>query len=141
MKTSILKIRPRYAETDQMGIIHHSNYLIYMEQARLEWLNALGFSYQRMEDEGVLLPVYQIDIKYKNPIKFGDEITVKTTLRTIPTTRVVFDYEITKKDGFLCATAVLTLVFTDAKSFRPRKPIPEFLDHCEKLFLNEPAVE
>ncbi|KQC33222.1 thioesterase [Nonlabens sp. YIK11] len=134
MKNSIIDIVPRYAETDQMGIVHHSNYLIYMEQARLDWLDALGFSYQKMEDSGVLLPVYQIDIKYKNPIKFGDEISVKTTLKNLPTTRVVFEYEITKKDGSVCATAELTLVFTDAKTFRPRKPIPEFLEKCKTLF-------
>ncbi|WP_041496391.1 acyl-CoA thioesterase [Nonlabens marinus] len=134
MKTSNVKIQTRYSETDQMGIIHHANYLIYMEQARLEWLNALGFSYQKMEENGVLLPVYQIDIKYKNPIKFGDEITIKTTLKNPPTTRVVFEYEISKNDGNICATAELTLVFTDASTFRPRKPIPEFLERCQELF-------
>ncbi len=134
MKTSTIQIQPRYSETDQMGVIHHANYLIYMEQARLEWLSALGFSYQKMEESGVLLPVYQIDIKYKNPIKFGDAITIKTTLKNPPTTRVVFDYEIIKNDHQICATAELTLVFTDATTFRPRKPIPEFLESCEKLF-------
>jgi acyl-CoA thioester hydrolase len=134
MKTSIINIQPRYSETDQMGIVHHANYLIYMEQARLEWLNTLGFSYQKMEDSGVLLPVYQIDIKYKNPIKFGDEISVKTTLKNIPTTRVVFEYEISKNGDQICAVAELTLVFTDAATFRPRKPIPEFLETCQKFF-------
>jgi acyl-CoA thioester hydrolase len=119
-----------------MGIVHHANYLIYMEQARLEWLKGLGFSYQKMEESGVLLPVYQIDIKYKNPIRFGDEITVKTTLKNLPTTRVVFEYEILNNDHQICAVAQLTLVFTDATTFRPRKPIPAFLDRCEKLFAN-----
>ncbi len=134
MKSSIIQIKPRYCETDQMGVIHHANYLIYLEQGRLDWLNALGFSYDKMENDGVLLPVYQIDIKYRNPIKFGDEITVKTMLKNIPTTRVVFDYEITNSSGAICATAQLTLVFTDATTFRPRKPIPEFLESCKKLF-------
>lgn len=136
MKTSTITIHPRYSETDQMGIVHHANYLIYMEQARLEWLKGLGFSYQKMEESGVLLPVYQIDIKYKNPIRFGDEITVKTTLKNLPTTRVVFEYEILNNDHQICAVAQLTLVFTDATTFRPRKPIPAFLDRCEKLFAN-----
>lgn len=136
MKTSTLIIHPRYAETDQMGIVHHSNYLIYMEQARLEWLNALGFSYQKMEESGVLLPVYQIDITYKNPIKFGDEISLKTTLKKLPTTKVIFDYEILKNETEICALAQLTLVFTDALTFRPRKPIPEFLEACQKLFVD-----
>ncbi len=137
MKSSIVKIKPRYSETDQMGVVHHANYLLYMEIGRLEWLSSLGFSYENMEADGVLLPVYQIDIKYKNPIKFGDDITVKTTLKNIPTTRVVFDYEITNSNNEICATALLTLVFTDASTFRPRKPIPEFLLACKKLFTDQ----
>ncbi len=134
MKNIVVKILPRYCETDQMGIIHHSNYLIYMEQARLEWLNTLGFSYQKMEENGVLLPVHKIDITYKKPIKFDDEIHVAISLKSIPTTRVVFDYEITNKKGEICALCELTLVFTDAKNFRPRKPLVDFLNRCEELF-------
>ena len=134
MNSIEVKITPRYSETDQMGIIHHANYLIYLEQARLEWLNNLGFSYNKMEQDGVLLPVYNIDIKYIKPIKFGDEISVRISLKKIPTTRVIFSYEITNQNGDLCSTCDLTLVFTDAQKFRPRKPIPEFLEACEKLF-------
>jgi acyl-CoA thioester hydrolase len=124
MSPVTINIIPRYSETDQMGIIHHANYLIYLEEARLEWLNQLGFSYMKMEEEGVLLPVYNIDIKYKNPIKFGDEICVRVFLQSMPTTRVVFDYEIVNQDNQICAVCELTLVFTDAQTFRPRKPIP-----------------
>lgn len=129
-----VNIIPRYSETDQMGIIHHANYLIYLEQARLEWLSQLGFSYVKMEEKGVLLPVYHIDIKYHKPIKFGDEITVKISLKSLPTTRVVFDYEIVNQMNQICAVCELTLVFTDAQTFRPRKPIPEFLEACKNIF-------
>lgn len=134
MKTILTKIKTRYVESDQMGVIHHSNYLIYMEQARLDWLDALGFSYAKMEEEKVLLPVYQIDIRYKKPIKFGEEIVVETTLKKVPTTKVEFAYKITDQSGEICATADLTLVFTDGTSFRPRRPLPDFLAACEKLF-------
>ncbi|PQJ30518.1 thioesterase [Nonlabens arenilitoris] len=134
MKSTLTKITTRYVETDQMGIIHHSNYLIYMEQARLDWLDHLGFSYRLMEEKKVLLPVYQIDIKYKNPMKFGDQITIKTTLKSLPTTRVEFEYEIVNQDGVICATADLTLVFTNATNFRPMKPLPDFLKACQSLF-------
>ncbi len=134
MNTITINIMPRYSETDQMGIIHHANYLIYLEQARLEWLRQLGFSYVEMEESGVLLPVYSVDMKYKNPIKFGEEISVKIRLKSLPTTRVVFEYEIVNNSGVVCAVCDLTLVFTDAKTFRPRKPIPEFLKACEQLF-------
>ncbi|WOI24163.1 acyl-CoA thioesterase [Nonlabens ulvanivorans] len=134
MKSTLTKITTRYAESDQMGIIHHSNYLIYMEQARLDWLDTLGFSYKLMEENKVLLPVYQIDIKYKSPMKFGEEITVKTTLKKPPTTRVEFEYEIVNQHGVICATADLTLVFTNAANFRPMKPLSDFLEACNLLF-------
>jgi acyl-CoA thioester hydrolase len=134
MKEFVIKIPTRYSETDQMGIIHHSNYLIYMEQGRLAWLNELGFSYSVMEAQGVLLPVYHIDIKYKRPLKFGDEVVVRTTLSELPTTRVVFNYEISNNRGDLCAVAHLVLVFTDATSFKPIKPIPDFLEKCKSFF-------
>lgn len=137
MRTTLTNIKTRYVESDQMGVIHHSNYLIYMEQARLDWLDALGFSYAKMEAKKVLLPVYQIDIKYKKPMKFGDVITVKTTLKYIPTTRVLFEYEIANIKGDICATADLTLVFTSADNFRPIKPLPDFLKACEKLFVQD----
>lgn len=137
MKTTLTKIKTRYVESDQMGVIHHSNYLIYMEQARLDWLDALGFSYSKMEENNVMLPVYKIDIRYKNPMKFGEEITVKTTLKNVPTTRVEFEYEIVNQEGKMCATANLTLVFTNGSSFRPTKPLPDFLKACEKLFVDK----
>lgn len=129
-----IKFSTRYSETDQMGIIHHANYLIYMEQGRLSWLKQLGFSYEVMESEGVLLPVYQIDINYKRPLRFGDEITVRTQLKKLPTTRVIFDYEMLNQNGQLCATASIVLVFTNANTFRPIKPLPDFLKKCQELF-------
>lgn len=132
-----ISITPRYAETDQMGIIHHSNYLIYLEQARLVWLEQLGFSYIKMEASGVLLPVYNIDITYKKPIRLGDQITVSVKLQSIPTTRVIFDYEIVNQHNEICSICQLTLVFTDAQTFRPRRPIPEFLQTCKALFNDE----
>ncbi len=134
MRENIVKIQTRYCETDQMGIIHHANYLIYMEQGRVSWLNELGFSYKEMEDSGVLLPVYHIDIKYKKSAQFGDDLTVVTSLRKVPTTKVEFDYKIQNSKGEICATAYLVLVFTDAKTFRPMRPLKDFLEKCKDLF-------
>jgi len=130
----IININPRYSETDQMGIIHHANYLIYLEQARLEWLEQLGFSYVKMEKDGILLPVYNIDITYKKPIRLGDKISVRIKLKSLPTTKVVFDYEIVNQRDQICTICELTLVFTNAKSFRPIKPTAEFLSACQQLF-------
>lgn len=127
------QIKTRYVESDQMGIIHHSNYMVYLELARLEWLEKLGFSYVVMEQENVLLPVYKIDITYKKPIKFNQEIVVKTMLKKVPTTRVEFFYEIIDQKGDICATCDLTLVFTNADTFRPMKPSPDFVDACKRF--------
>lgn len=134
MKENTIYINPRYVETDQMGIIHHSNYLIYMEQGRLNWLEKLGFSYVEMEKAGVLLPVYHIDIKYKKPMYLSSKIKVVTRLKKVPSTRVEFEYEIMDENDVVCATANLVLVFTNAKTFRPMKPLPDFLEQCKTLF-------
>lgn len=133
MKKTLTKITTRYAETDQMGVIHHANYLIYLEQARLDWLNDLGFSYAKMEENGVLLPVYNIDINYKKPIKFSQNILVTCKLNQPPTTRVVLGYEIMDETFQICATAQITLVFTDAATFRPIKPLTAFVKACEQF--------
>lgn len=134
MKKNLTIINPRYSETDQMGIIHHANYLIYMEQARIEWLDALGFSYVKMEEDGVLLPVYNINITYKKPIKFGSSLTVFCELKKIPSTRVEFVYKLIDSNQNLCCEASVILVFTDAQTFRPRRPLVDFVKACEKLF-------
>ncbi|MGB5983268.1 MAG: thioesterase family protein [Nonlabens sp.] len=134
MKENTIYINPRYVETDQMGVIHHSNYLIYMEQGRLNWLEKIGFSYVEMEKAGVLLPVYHIDIKYKKPMYLSSKIKVVTRLKKLPSTRVEFEYEIMDEYDVVCATAIVVLVFTNAKTFRPMKPLHDFLEKCKKLF-------
>lgn len=134
MKKTLTKITTRYAETDQMGVIHHANYLIYLEQARMEWLNALGFSYVEMEKNGVMLPVFNIQIDYKKPLFVAQEITVTCKLLQPPSTRVIFDYEVINNENQLCAQAQITLVFTDAKTFRPRKPLVDFVEACKNHF-------
>lgn len=134
MRETSVKIIPRYAETDQMGVIHHANYLIYMEQGRMGWLDALNFSYVDMEKAGVLLPVYHIDIKYRKPLTLNSEVEVLTRLKKVPSTKVEFEYKIMDETGALCATADLILVFTNAKTFRPMKPLPDFVSKCKELF-------
>lgn len=134
MKKTLTKITTRYAETDQMGVVHHANYLIYLEQARMEWLNTLGFSYVEMEKNGVMLPVFNIQIDYKKPLFVAQEITVTCKLLKPPSTRVIFEYEVINNESQLCAQAQITLVFTDAKTFRPRKPLVDFVEACKNHF-------
>jgi len=128
MKTDNIDIRVRYAETDQMGVVHHGNYALYLELARIEWLRKLGISYKKMEEEGVALPVVSLSINYKKPIKYDDIITVKTMLKNEPSVKVEFNYEILDESGHLLSTANVVLVFVDFKTNRPIKPPKYFLE-------------
>ncbi len=114
-------LRVRYAETDQMGVVHHANYAKYLELARIHWLEELGVSYKGMEAQGVMLPVVAMEFKFKISAYFDDKLTIKTMLRKIPTVRIVFDFEIYNSEKELLTTATTTLVFMDSKT---RKPIP-----------------
>ena len=128
MKTSNSFVKVRYAETDQMGVVYHGNYAQYLELARIEWLDALGISYKNMEEEGVMLPVYNLEITFKKSAVFDDEIRVETTLRKIPTVRIIFDYKIFNKQEELLTIASTELVFIDMKTNRPMRCPSYILD-------------
>ena len=124
--TSETTLRVRYSETDQMGVVHHGNYAQYLELARIDWLSRLGISYKSMEENGVMLPVFTLDFKFNKSAFFDDTLTVKTSLRKIPTVRIIFDYEIFNQNQELLTTASSTLVFVNSQT---RKPIscPDYL--------------
>lgn len=119
MNTFISFIKVRYAETDQMGVVHHGNYAQYLELARIEWLKQFAISYKEMEEDGVMLPVYALTFKFLRPAKFEDVLRVETTLRELPSAKIVFDYRIFNQDEILLTNASSTLVFMDAQSKRP----------------------
>lgn len=116
MKKASTKIRVRYGETDQMGVVYHGNYAQYLEQGRTEWLRELGFSYRWMEENNIRLPVTEIHIKYRLPARYDDVITVITSLQKIPTAKIVFFYEIFNQKNELLVTAETTLVFVDMRT-------------------------
>ena len=132
MKSDKIDIRVRYAETDQMGVVHHGNYALYLEIARIEWLRKLVVSYKKMEESGVGLPVASLSVKYKKPIKYDDVITVKTMLKKEPTVKAEFDFEITNNLGEILSTANVVLVFVDLKTNRPTRPPKYFLEALKK---------
>ena len=72
MKSHISYVKVRYAETDQMGVVHHGNYAQYFEMGRIEWLRKLGVSYKKMEETGIMLPVINLNINYLKPAKYDD---------------------------------------------------------------------
>lgn len=126
MKFDEIQIRIRYAETDQMGVVYHGNYALYLEMGRIEWLRKLGVSYKNMEENGVMLPVISLSINYKKSAVYDDVINVKTQLKREPTAKIEFEYEITNEKGELLTTASTTLVFIDMKTNRPMK-VPQYI--------------
>ncbi|WP_452223011.1 acyl-CoA thioesterase [Lacinutrix chionoecetis] len=128
MKTDKIDIRVRYAETDQMGVVHHGNYALYLEIARIEWLRKLGISYKKMEASGLGLPVVSLSVKYKKPIQYDDVITVKTSLKKSPSASVEFEYEILNDLGQILSTANVVLVFVNLNTNRPTRPPKYFLE-------------
>lgn len=128
MKIDEIQIRVRYGETDQMGVVYHGNYALYLEMGRIEWLRKLGISYKKMEESGVMLPVISLTINYKKSASYDDVIHVKTKLKKIPTAKIEFDYEITDEKGDILTTASTTLVFIDMKTNKPTRAPKYILD-------------
>lgn len=118
-RQNITKIRVRYGETDQMGVVYHGSFAEYFEVGRVEWLRELGVSYKKMEEQGVMLPVVNLNINYKKPAKYDELLTVVTKLREKPTVKIIFDYEVYDESNNLISTAETTLVFVNMKSGKP----------------------
>lgn len=132
-------VRVRYAETDQMGIVHHSNYLIWFEAGRSEYCRSKGFSYKEMEDEdNALMVVAESYVRYKSPAFYEDVITVRTRVGEIRSRSLRFHYEIHRKsDDVLIAEGETMHVVTDReKRVRTIPPVyrDRLLERAEKPF-------
>jgi acyl-CoA thioester hydrolase len=121
-----IEIRVRYGETDQMGVVYHGNYALYLEMGRIEWLRKLGISYKKMEEDGVMLPVISLQINFKRSACYDDIIKVKTQLKKNPAVRIEFDYEILNSEGEILVEANTILAFIDMNSKKPRR-CPEYI--------------
>ncbi len=100
MQTHQTRVRVRYAETDQMGVVYYANYLVWMEVARVEFCKALGFRYKDMEiDDGVLLAVVEAQCRYLYPARFDEEVIVETRIAEANSRLVSFGYEMRLAEG------------------------------------------
>lgn len=128
MKTHLTNVKVRYAETDQMGVVYHGNYAQYLEIARIDWLASIGISYRKMEEEGVMLPVYELKLKFLSSAKFDDDLKIETVLKKKPGVRIEFVYRIFNQKGILLTEAETTLVFIDIARNKPMKCPPYVLE-------------
>jgi acyl-CoA thioester hydrolase len=125
------EVRVRYAETDQMGVVYHANYLAWCEIGRTDWIRALGVTYAEMERGGVRLAVAEAGLRYHAPARYDDRVHIVTTLESARSRAVVFVYRLTRPAGtegeeVLLVSARTTLVATDAEG-RVRALPPELL--------------
>lgn len=114
-----ITLRVRYKETDQMGVVHHSNYPVYYEYARTELLRERGFTYKGIEESGVMMPVREVGMKFLTPARYDDLLTIRTFMHEIKGARVRFDHEIRNEAGDLVNTGFVELVFVNAATRRP----------------------
>lgn len=129
------KIPVRYAETDQMGVVYHANYLIWFEVGRTDLINQLGFNYAKMEEEGIVSPVTEVEVSYKFPVRYGETATVKTWIEMYNGLRIVYGYEVYNENGKLCVTAQTTHICVKKENFRPiviRKYYPDWHEAYER---------
>lgn len=113
-------IRPRYDEVDQMGYVYHANYVSYCHQARTELLRQFGINDKVLEENGIMMPVIEMNLKYRKPTGYDEELTVKTTIRELPKVRFIFDFVFENQKGETTCTAQSTVVFVDSDTRKPR---------------------
>lgn len=120
--------RTNYYETDKMGIIHHSNYIRYFEEARLDWMEQIGLDYRQIEELGIIIPVMFVDCQYRVPVHFEDEIEIQVKLARFDGIKMEFSYELYQKaTGQLCTTGRTGHCFLNdqMKPLRLKKQFPD----------------
>lgn len=124
-------VRVRYAETDKMGVVYHSNYLIWFEIGRTDWLRATGLTYRQMEaEDGIQLPVIEAHCEYRQGARYDDDVEIRTRAKKLSPVRVQFDYEATRRqDGVLLATGHTVHATIDREGRPVRMP-----DRVKDLF-------
>ena len=135
MMVTETKIRVRYGETDQMGVVYHGNYALYFEEARTNALRQIDVSYKNMEENGVMMPVVNLTMDYKRPAKYDDVLTIKTTLLELPSVKIILTYEVFNESNELLTTGSSTLVFVDMKTNRPTRCTEPLLLKFNRFFI------
>lgn len=134
MYSASTQIRVRYAETDQMSYVYYGNYAMYYEVGRVEALRQLGFEYKKLEEQGIMMPVHDLECKYLSPAKYDELLTIKVIIRESPKVRMIFEYEVNNEQGVLVNKGKTTLVFITMETNRPCRAPQELTDVLNPYF-------
>lgn len=119
--TTTTRYRVRYADTDQMGVVYYGNYARLYEIGRTEMIREMGMPYTELEAGGVMMPVYSVEAKYRDVIRYDELVTIETTVAEMPAARMAFDHRILNGEGKLVHEARVVLVFLDMTTRRPTR--------------------
>jgi acyl-CoA thioester hydrolase len=130
------QVRVRYAETDQMGVVYHSNYFPYFESARAESIRELGFTYADMEKMGVFMPVVDVHCRYLRPSRYDDLLTIKTMLKELPIHhKIEFHHEVYNEKDELLAVAKIILYFMESATMKRTTMPAQLLEKLKPYFV------
>lgn len=136
MFKSTSEIQIRYDEVDKMGYVYHGNYAKYYHISRTEMMRNIGFSDKELEGYNIIMPIIALNIKYLKPILYDDIITITTTVKQIPDSRMVFFHEVRNTENRLINSAVSTAVFVDMETRMPMRA-PEFIVNKLKPYFED----
>jgi|SRR5690554_151086 len=119
MFVSEKQVEIRYAETDQMGVVYHANYVVYMEIGRTQLIKDLGFDYSKLEQLGYVSPVIDLTVQYKKSLRYGQTATIRTWIEKHDKLRTTYGYEILHEDGSVAASGTTVNILVKKDNFRP----------------------
>ena len=129
----------QYYETDRMGITHHSNYIRWMEEARVHFLKEIGWSYKALEDIGVTSPVISIEGTYKTSTTFDDEVFIEVSVKEIKDAKLILNYDMRKNTGEMVFQGISTHCFinSEGRIIRLEREYPEFCKVLKSFSVHE----
>lgn len=129
----------QYYETDRMGITHHSNYIRWMEEARVDFLSQIGWDYARLEDMGIISPVLSVNCDYKKTTTFSDKVTINVSVKEFKGVKLHLGYEMKDEDGKVVCLGTSSHAFlnTEGKPIRMKQEYPELFEVLTGLVVSE----
>ncbi len=132
---NLYRHKVHYYETDRMGITHHSNYIRWMEEARIDFLEQIGWKYEKLEEMGIISPVTAVECKYKSPTTFADEILIQVSVEELKGVKLKLKYDMKKADGTIVCEGHSEHCFVDreGKIIRMQREYPDFCNTLKAL--------